>query len=54
LREYDTEMQTADVDSSWLVITATSLPTQASGPTLDQLLRHGTWFSGGVKQPFTF
>ncbi|MFC1647148.1 peptidoglycan DD-metalloendopeptidase family protein [Patescibacteria group bacterium] len=23
-------------------------------PTLDQLLRHGLWFSGGTKQPFTF
>lgn len=29
--------------------------TQASGPTLDQLLRHGEWFnSSGIRQPFTF
>jgi len=25
-----------------------------NGPNLDQLMRHGTWFSDGVKQPFTF
>lgn len=31
-----------------------SLTIAASGPTLDQLLRHGAWFSSGVKQPFTF
>lgn len=26
----------------------------AAGPTNDQLLRHGNWFSSGVEQPFTF
>lgn len=26
----------------------------ASGPTLDQLMRHGKWFNNGVVQPFTF
>jgi hypothetical protein len=25
-------------------------PVPVSGPTQEQLLRHGTWFSGGVKQ----
>jgi murein DD-endopeptidase MepM/ murein hydrolase activator NlpD len=25
-----------------------------SGPTLDQLMRHGAWFNGGAEQPFTF
>ncbi len=25
-----------------------------TGPTLDQILRHGTWFDNQVKQPFTF
>jgi len=28
--------------------------TLSAGPTLDQLLRHGAWFNGGVEQPFTF
>ena len=28
--------------------------TASSGPTLDQLLRHGEWFSNGAAQPFTF
>lgn len=33
----------------------TPFTTQAAGPTLDQLLRHGEWFnSSGVRQPFTF
>lgn len=32
-----------------------SFTTQAAGPTLDQLMRHGQWFnSSGVIQPFTF
>lgn len=26
----------------------------STGPTMDQLLRHGAWFSVGVEQPFTF
>ncbi len=26
----------------------------SSGPTLDQIMRHGEWFSNGVRQPFTF
>lgn len=30
------------------------LSVSTSGPTLVQLLRHGKWFNGGVKQPFTF
>ncbi len=34
--------------------TCNSFTTQSSGPTLDQLLRHGEWFSSGVRQPFTF
>ncbi len=35
--------------------TCKTFTTQASGPTLDQLLRHGAWFnSSGVEQPFTF
>ncbi len=34
--------------------TCNTFTTQASGPTLDQLLRHGEWFSSGVRQPFTF
>ena len=25
-----------------------------TGPTLEQLLLHGKWFSGGTVQPFTF
>jgi hypothetical protein len=25
-----------------------------SGPTLDQLMRHGNWYNSGVRQPFTF
>jgi len=25
-----------------------------TGPTLDQLMRHGLWFSSGTEQPFTF
>ncbi len=28
--------------------------TAPAGPTLDQLLRHGAWFSGGVENAFTF
>lgn len=28
--------------------------TISSGPTLDQLMRHGKWFNGGSEQPFTF
>jgi hypothetical protein len=28
--------------------------TFSSGPSLDQLLRHGAWFSSGAEQPFTF
>ncbi len=36
------------------IIVYTYTPT-ATGPTLDQLLRHGEWFnSSGVRQPFTF
>lgn len=32
-----------------------SLTTAApAGPTNDQLMRHGKWFSSGVEQPFTF
>lgn len=35
--------------------TCNTFTTQAAGPTLDQLLRHGKWFnSSGVIQPFTF
>ncbi len=35
-----------------IVYTYTPAPT---GPTLDQLMRHGEWFNGsGVRQPFTF
>ncbi|HEY4694446.1 MAG TPA: peptidoglycan DD-metalloendopeptidase family protein [Candidatus Nanoarchaeia archaeon] len=26
----------------------------SSGPTLDQLMRHGKWLSGGTENPFTF
>lgn len=29
-------------------------PAQATGPTLDQLLKHGQWFNNGLRQPFTF
>lgn len=25
-----------------------------TGPTMDQVMRHGKWFDGGVEQPFTF
>lgn len=28
--------------------------TTVGGPTIDQILRHGVWFSGGIDQPFTF
>lgn len=30
------------------------LAATSTGPTNDQLLHHGGWFSGGVEQPFTF
>lgn len=30
------------------------LAVSASGPTLEQIMRHGKWFNGGVRQPFTF
>lgn len=41
----------APVDST----TCNSFTTTASsGPTLDQLLKHGAWFNAGVRQPFTF
>jgi len=26
----------------------------SSGPTLDQVMRHGKWFTGGAESPFTF
>lgn len=35
--------------AGYLVWTTTS-----TGPTIDQLMRHGGWFSNGVEQPFTF
>lgn len=35
--------------NGFIVITYTP-----SGPTLDQLMRHGKWFNAGVEQPFTF
>lgn len=28
--------------------------TPSTGPSLDQLLRHGKWFNAGAEQPFTF
>lgn len=34
--------------------TCNTFTTAVSGPTLDQLLKHGEWFSNGVEQPFTF
>lgn len=34
--------------------TCNTFTTASSGPTLDQLMRYGDWFSNGVKQPFTF
>jgi len=34
--------------------TCNTFTTLAAGPTNDQLMRHGKWFSNGVKQPFTF
>lgn len=29
-------------------------PEPPEGPTMDKVMRHGTWFSEGVKQPMTF
>lgn len=34
--------------------TCNSFTTGVSGPTNDQLMRHGKWFNAGVEQPFTF
>ncbi len=34
--------------------TCNSFTTGSAGPTLDQLMRHGAWFSNGAEQPFTF
>lgn len=31
-----------------------SITLATSGPTNDQLMRHGKWFNNGVEQPFTF
>lgn len=31
-----------------------TLSVPPSGPTMDQIMRHGAWFSSGVEQPFTF
>ncbi len=35
-------------------ISAHPTVTLSSGPTNDQLMRHGAWFSSGAEQPFTF
>jgi murein DD-endopeptidase MepM/ murein hydrolase activator NlpD len=48
--DYDTELKQANVNSSWLVIDINGV----IGPTLDLLMKHGMWFSNGVKQSFTF
>lgn len=48
---------TTSVGSTTLIIDVTSLQTSvtATTPTLDQLMRHGNWFTtAGVEQSFTF
>lgn len=42
------QVSTAEIDGTY---TATG---GGGGPTNDQLMRHGNWFSSGVEQPFTF
>lgn len=45
---------TTSSSNSWLIIQVSSLGSVESGPTNDQLMRHGKWFNSGVEQPFTF
>ena len=43
------------VDGSYTPLTGGSpIVTLSSGPTLDQLMRHGKWLEGGVENAFTF
>ena len=57
--QWDTDgFQNASADWSptsvpWVGMAA-ELKMESTGATLDQLMRHGGWFSSGVEQPFTF
>jgi len=39
---------------AWSSTGSFTITQAATGPTLDQLMRHGVWFFNGLKQPFTF
>lgn len=42
------------VNTEPTVAQASEEPAPVTGPTNDQLMRHGKWFNNGVEQPFTF
>lgn len=52
---FTTQSRISDAGTLTNIGTSPTVTLSASGPTMDQLLRHGAWFNGsGVEQPFTF